>query len=280
MGAQRQRFRVLRIKLFYQLGPDHAGRAHLGDFHEEVHANRPEERQTRREFINRKTRRLTGARIFDAIGQRIGELKISRRTGFLHVIAGNRDRVEFRHVLRGKGKDVRNDAHRWFRRIDIGVAHHEFFQNVILNGARKLFVLHTLFFGSGNIKRHHRQNRAIHGHGNRHLIKRDAIKKGAHVIDAVNRHTGHADITGDTRMITVIATVGRQIEGNRKAFLPGGKVAAIERVGFLGGGETGILADRPGTLHIHGGIGAAQKWRHARHGVQVINAVQIPGPIG
>ena len=38
------------------------------------------------------------AQIFDAIGERIGEFEILRRARFLHVIAGNRDRVEFRHV--------------------------------------------------------------------------------------------------------------------------------------------------------------------------------------
>ena len=49
MGAQRQRARVLGIERLHQLRPQQARGAQLGDLHEEVHADRPEERQPRRE---------------------------------------------------------------------------------------------------------------------------------------------------------------------------------------------------------------------------------------
>ena len=130
-----ERARVLRIELRQQLGPQQPRGAHLGDFHEEVHADRPEERQPRREAVDVEAGRKPGAQIFDAVGQRIGEFEVLRRAGFLHVIAGDRDRIVFRHLLRGVGKDVGDDPHRGRRRIDVGVAHHELFQNVVLNGA-------------------------------------------------------------------------------------------------------------------------------------------------
>ena len=55
--AQRQRLVVLRLELLDELRPQQAGRAQLGDLHEEVHADRPEERQPRRERVDRRARR-------------------------------------------------------------------------------------------------------------------------------------------------------------------------------------------------------------------------------
>ena len=52
-------------------------------------------------------------------------------------------------------------------------------------------------------------------------------------------------------MVAVIAAMGGKIEGDREAFLPGGQIAAIEGVRFLGGRETGILTDGPWTARIH-----------------------------
>ena len=75
------------------------------------------------------------AHVLDAVGQRVAELEVGRRARLLHVIAGDRDRVELRHVLGGVGEDVRHDAHRGLGRIDVGVAHHELFEDVVLDGA-------------------------------------------------------------------------------------------------------------------------------------------------
>jgi len=54
-------------------------------------------------------------------------------------------------------------------------------------------------------------------------------------------------------MITVIATVGRQIEGDRDPHLPRRQPLAVKGVALLGGREPGILPDRPGPSGIHGG---------------------------
>src|SRR3712207_7666811 len=37
-----------------------------------------------------------GAQVLDAVGQRVAELEVGRRAGLLHVVAGDRDRVEAR----------------------------------------------------------------------------------------------------------------------------------------------------------------------------------------
>jgi hypothetical protein len=261
------------LKLRQQLGPQQPRRAHLGDFHEEVHADRPEERQPRCKAVNIESGREPGAEIFDAVGQRVGELEVLGRAGLLHVIAGDGDRVVFRHFLRGVRKDVGDDPHRGRRRIDVGVAHHEFFQNVVLNGAREFFRRHALFLGSRNEQREDRQHRAVHGHRHAHLVERNAREQRAHVIDRIDRHAGHADVAGDARMIRIVAAMGGKIERDREALLSGGEVAAIKRVGVFSRREAGILPDRPGLVDIHGGVGAAQVRRDARPGLQEVDAL-------
>ena len=162
--AQHQRALRLRLERLHQLRPQHARGALLRHLHEEVHAGVPEERQPRRKVVDVEPGGKAGAHIFDAVGERIGELEIAGRARLLHVIAGDRDRIEFRHVLRRIGEDVGNDAHRGLGRIDVGVAHHEFFEDVVLDGAAELLRRHALLFGGDDIERQHRQHRAIHGH--------------------------------------------------------------------------------------------------------------------
>ena len=66
-----------------------------------------------------------------------------------------------------------------------------------------------------------------------------------HVEDRVDGDAGHADVAGHARVVGVVAAVGGQVEGDRQALLAGGEVAAVERVGLLGGGEAGVLPDGP-----------------------------------
>ena len=80
-------------------------------------------------------------------------------------------------------------------------------------------------------------------------------------------------------MIGIIAAMRREIEGDREALLPGREIAAIEGVGVLGGGEAGILADRPGLGDIHGRIGAAHEGRDAGIAVDEGEAVDVRGTV-
>ena len=173
MGAQGQALFGFGIELLHQPRPQEPCGAQLGDLHEEVHPHRPEEGQARRELIDGEPRRDASANIFDAIGQRVSQLQILRRARFLHVIAGDGNRIELWHVLGGIGEDVGDDAHGMFGRVDIGVAHHEFFENVVLDRARELVLRHALFLRRHDIERQHRQHRAIHGHGYAHLVERN-----------------------------------------------------------------------------------------------------------
>ena len=144
------------------------------------------------------------------------------------------------------------------RRVDVGVADHELFEDVVLDRARELVRRHALLLGGHDVERQDRQHRAVHGHRHAHLVERDAGEQRAHVVDRVDGDARHADIARHARMVGIVAAVGGEIEGDREALLPGREVAPVEGVGILGRGEAGILADGPGLVDVHGRVGAAQ----------------------
>ena len=222
-----------------------ARRAQLGDLHEQVHADAEEEAQARREIVDVEPVGHRGADIFHAVGERVGELLHRRRPGLVHVIAADRDRVELRHFRRAISDDVADDPHARLGRVDVGVADRELFQDVVLDRAGELGARDALLLAGDDEEGHDRQHRAVHRHADRHLAERDAVEQQFHVLDAVDRDARHADVAGDARIVAVVAAVGGEVEGDAEALLPGGEVAAVEGVGFLGGREAGVLADGP-----------------------------------
>ncbi len=182
-------------------------------------------------------------------------------------------------MLRGKSKDIGNDAQRRSRRVDIGIADHELLEDIVLDRAGELSRRHPLLLGGDDKERQHRQHGAVHGHRHRHLIERNAGEQRAHVVDRVDRDARHADVAADARMVAVIAAVGRQVEGDRQALLSGRQVAPVEGVGILRGGEARILPHRPRLGHIHGRVGSAQIGRDARIAVEEIEPRKIVRPV-
>ena len=274
VGAKRKRLRVLRIELAHQLGPEQPPGPHLGDLHEEVHPDRPEEGKARRELVHVEPRLERGLHVLDPVGKGVAELEIGARPGLLHVVPGDRDRVEAGHLLRGVADDVGDDPHRRLGRVDVGVPHHELFEDVVLDRAGQLVMRHALFLASHDEQRKDRQHRPVHGHRDRHLLQRDPVEEGPHVVDAVDRHAGLADVTGNPGMIRVVAAVSREVEGDREALLAGRQIAAIESVRFLGGGVARVLADRPGLVHVHRRVRPTQIRSKAGLGVEEVEAFE------
>ncbi len=261
VGAQHLGALVLRAQLRHHPVPEHARRAQLRHFHEEVHADAEEERKPRRERIDLQPLAHRRARVFHAVRQREGQFLHRGRARLMHVIAGDRDRIEFRHLVRGVFDDVGHDPHRRRRRIDIGVAHHELFQNIVLNGAGKFFGCDALLFSRHDEVCENGDHRPVHRHRDAHLVERNAVEQDLHVLDGIDRNARLADIAGHARMIAVISAMCRQIERNRKAHLPGGQILAIEGVGFFGCRKARILANGPGPARIH----RAAHTAHERH---------------
>ena len=164
MCAQRKRFRILGIKLLHNLSPEHTCGTHLGYLHEEIHTDSPEERQTGSKCIDIHTGIDTCTQVFQTIGKSVSQLNITCRTGFLHVVTGNRYAIELRHILRSVLKYVGDNTHGEFRRINIGVTHHEFLKNVILYGTGHFIKLGTLLQTGIDIECEHRKHSTVHGH--------------------------------------------------------------------------------------------------------------------
>ena len=183
MRAQHQGVRVGSTKFRHDPVPQKPGGAEFGGLHEKVHADGKEERQTGGEIIDLHTARQGGFHIFAAIGKGEAQFLHKVRAGLLHMVAGDRDRVELRHFGGRVFDDIRHNPHRGFGRINIGVAHHEFFQNVILNGPRKRRARHTLFFACDDKTGEDRNHRTIHRHGNADFFQRNAVEQDLHILD-------------------------------------------------------------------------------------------------
>ncbi len=278
MGAQHRRLRALRVERLHDLPPQHARGAHLGDLQIEVHADAPEEAQAPGELIHVQSLGQRGLHVLLAVGQGEGQFQRLVGAGFLHVVAGNADRVELGHLVRRVLDDVADDAHRRLRRVDVGVADHELLEDVVLDGAAQLVLRHALFLGGHHVAGQHRQHRAVHRHRDADLLQRNAVEQNLHVLDRVDRHAGLADVAGHPRVVRVIAAMGGQIEGHRHALAAGRQVAPVEGVRFLGGRETGVLANGPRPHRVHRRLRAAQVRRQAGQGVDVGQSLDIaPG---
>ena len=201
VGAQHGTLRVSRVELADDFRPDQAGGAQFGDFHIEVHADAPEEGEARRELVDAQPGFDGGADVFLAVGEGVGQFQRGIRPRLLHVVAGDGDRVEARQMFGAVGDDVADDPHARRGGVDVGVAHHEFLEDVVLNRARKLRLLHALLLGGDDVTRQHRQHRAVHRHGNGNFVQRDAREEDFHILHRIHRHPGLAYIPGDSGMV-------------------------------------------------------------------------------
>ena len=275
VGAQGQRAGVLRVEAGHQRRPQEPPGPQLGDLHEEVHADGPEEAEAGSEGVDVEAGGEPGPDVVHAVGDGVGQLEVGRRPGLLHVVAGDGDRVEAGHLRRGVGEDVADDPHRRLGRVDVGVADHELLEDVVLDGPRQLLGLHALLLARHDVERQDGQHGAVHRHRHRHLVEGDPVEQLAHVEDGVDRHARHADVAGDPGVVGVVAAVGGQVERHGQALLAGGEVAAVEGVRLGGGGEPGVLADRPRPAGVHRRIGAADERRQPGPRVEHGQAVDV-----
>ena len=84
-------------------------------------------------------------------------------------------------MFAGVGKNIRHNAHRRQGWIDKRIAHHKFFEDVVLNGAGQFVLGYPLAFGRHNKQRQNWRDCAIHGHGDAHGVQRNAREKLIHV---------------------------------------------------------------------------------------------------
>ncbi len=265
VSTQSQRFRILRTKGINNLSPQSTSCTHFSHFHEVVLADCPEERQTRSKCVNSQASFNTGTDIIPAVSQSVSHFNIIGSTSFLHMIAGNRNAVKLRHILRCESENIADNSHRRRRGINISVTNHELFQNIVLDSTSQNLLRNTLLFSSQNIESQNRQNSAVHGHRYGHLIQRNAREQDFHIQNGVYSNTGFANVAYNTLVIGVITTVGCQVKSNGQAFLTSSQVTTIESVGFLSSREASVLTNCPRTNNIHCGIGTTQVRSNTSH---------------
>lgn len=143
----------------------------------------------------------------------------------------------------------------------------------------ELVLRDPLFLGRDDVAREHRQHRSVHGHRDADLVERDLVEQDLHVLHAVDRHAGLADVAGHARMVAVVAAVRGQVEGHAHALPARGQRLAIEGVRLLGGREARVLPDGPRAHRVHGGLRSAQVGLEARQRVGVLQALQVGGGV-
>ena len=242
--------------LLHDFCPDAAGGAELGNLFKQVVVGVEEERQARSEFINIHADLDGGVNVGDAVGQGEGDFLHGAGTGFTDMVAGDGDGVPLGHVVFTVGKDVGDDAHGLFGRIDVGAARHVLFEDIVLDRAGDFIGGYALLFSYGNVHAEQDGSGGVDGHGGGNLVQRDAVEKDFHIRQRVNGHADFTDFTETHAGVGVVAHLGRQVKGDGKPGLAGRKQIFIALVGFFGGTETGILAHGPEAAAIHGRLHA------------------------
>ncbi len=179
------------------------------------------------------------------------------------MVAGDGYRVEFRHVLRELGG------------IDVGVAHHELLEDIVLNGTCHFFKFGSLLKTGIDVECEYREHCAIHGHRYRHFVQWNAVEENLHVVDRADRHTGFAHITNNAFVVGIIAAMCSKVKCYRKSLLARGEVASVKSVGLGGCREAGILAYCPGTHGVHATVGTTEVGRKSCDIVQVLHSFEI-----
>ena len=91
-----------------------------------------------------------------------------------------------------------------------------------------------------------------------------SVEQPRHVLDAVDRDPGLADLALGARMVGVEAHLRRQVEGGRQPGLPVLQQVAEPPVRVVGGSHAGVLAHRPQPAPVHRRVGAARVREDAR----------------
>ena len=185
------------------------------------------------------------------------------------MIARNRNGVELRHVLGAIGNDIANDAHARNRWINVGITHHKFFQNVVLNRSRKRFRTDALLFRSHDIARKHRQYRSVHRHGYRYFVQRNAVEQDLHILNRIDSNTRLAHITCYSWVIGVVSSVGCEIKGNRDTLATRRQCLAIEGITLFRRRKPGILTNSPPPTSVHSRLRSSNIGTEPRHSVRV-----------
>ncbi len=180
------------------------------------------------------------------------------------MVAADRNRIPFRQLPAGPGKQVRDDPHGRTRRIDIGAARDILLENIVLHRSGELADIGALPPGDQYVQAEQDGRGGVDRHRGRDLVERDPFEQALHVGERRDRHADAPHFSRGQRMVGIEADLRGQIERHRKPRGPLRNQIAVAPVALFGGAETGILPHGPGSAAVHLRIDAAGVWKFAR----------------
>ena len=150
-------------------------------------------------------------------------------------------------------------------RIDIGAARDVFLQDVVLDRAGEPPQIRALLLRDGDIERQQNDRRRVDGHRRRDACSSgDAVEQRRHVFDRVDRDADAADFARRERVVGVVAHLRGQVERDAQPADALGEQIPVAAIGFLGGGEAGVLPHRPQPAAVHRRLDATGEGELAR----------------
>ena len=225
---------------------------------------------------------MTPLDVLHAVAQGEGEFLRRGRAGFADVVAGDRDAVPSRHVLRLELDRVDDELHRRFRRIDELVLRVEFLEDVVLQRAAELGPVEPALLRHREVHRPDDSGGAVDRLADGDVFKRDVRVETMHVLDGVDRDAAAPDFTGGERVVGIATHERWKVEGGGEAGVGLRALGVFQQVleagvGVVGGAEAGELAHGPQPCAIHAFVDAAGERELARVGDAWVRGV---GPVG
>ncbi len=258
--AHEQRARVARAIAVAQLPrPDATGGAVLRDLLEEVEVRVEEEGEARRELVDVEAALDRRLDVGESVRQRERELLRRRRAGFADVVAGDRDRMEERHLARAELDHVDDEPHGRLGREDPLLLRDVLLEDVRLGGAAELVSRDALLLADADVEREHDRRGRVDRHRGRDLAERDAAEERLHVGERVDRDPFAPHLAERARVVGVVAHERGHVERGREPGLPVLGEVAEALVRLLRRAEAGELAHRPEPAAVHRRIDAARE---------------------
>ena len=183
--------------------------------------------------------------------------------GLADVVAGDRDRVEERHLARAELDHVDDEPHGRLGREDPLLLRDVLLEDVRLRGAAQLVARDALLLADADVVGEHDRRRRVDRHRGGDGVERDAVEERLHVGERVDRHALAPDLAQRAGVVGVVAHERRHVEGGREPRLPVVEQVVEALVRLLRGAEARELAHRPQPAAVHRRVHPAREWVRA-----------------
>ena len=130
-------------------------------------------------------------------------------------------------------------------------------EDVGLNRAAEAVRRDPLLLGRDHVEGEQDRGGRVDRHRDGHLVERDSVEQGLHVVDRVEGDALHAHLAQRARVVGVEAHQRRHVERRRESGLAVVEEVAEALVGLLDRAEARELAHRPQPPAVHRGVDAA-----------------------